>query len=41
LPSKKLLKNLQQNACTAFAITNHSNARFCYELQDKVFDIPA
>jgi len=39
LPSEKLLDALKRNDCNAFTITNHNNARSCYELQDKGFDI--
>ena len=39
LKSETLIKTLQRNYCTAFTITNHNNARSCYELQDKGFDI--
>lgn len=39
LPSKKLIKKLKENNCTAFTITNHNNARSCYELQDKGLDV--
>ncbi len=39
LPSKKLIKKLKTNGCTAFTITNHNNARSCYALQDKGQDI--
>ncbi|MDR1683408.1 MAG: hypothetical protein LBS25_08515, partial [Candidatus Symbiothrix sp.] len=39
LPSEKLIKNLQRNGCNALTITNHNNARSCYEMQEKGFDI--
>ena len=39
LKSETLIKTLKQNHCTAFTITNHNNARSCYEMQDKGFDI--
>ncbi len=39
LPSNILLDKLQKNGCDAFTITNHNNARSCYELQDKGHDI--
>ena len=39
LPSKKLIKTLEKNDCTAFTITNHNNARSCHILQAKGFDV--
>lgn len=39
LPTDRLLQELQTNGCNAFTITNHNNARSCYALQDKGFDI--
>ncbi|MDR1644326.1 MAG: glycosyltransferase [Tannerellaceae bacterium] len=39
LPSERLIRELQTNGCNAFTITNHNNARSCYELRDKGFDI--
>ncbi|MFZ4411711.1 MAG: glycosyltransferase [Bacteroidales bacterium] len=39
LKSEALIKTLKQNDCSAFTITNHNNARSCYEMQDKGFDI--
>lgn len=39
LESDKLLQELANNGCDAFTITNHNNARSCYELQDKGKDI--
>jgi len=39
LPSEKLLEELKKNGCDTFTITNHNNARSCYEMQDKGFDI--
>jgi glycosyltransferase involved in cell wall biosynthesis len=39
LKSEALLKTLKQNHCNAFTITNHNNARSCYEMQDKGHDI--
>ena len=38
-PTETVLKTLQQNGCNAFTITNHNNARSCYELQNKGVDI--
>lgn len=34
-----MLDVLKKNNCTAFTITNHNNARSCFELQDRGFDI--
>jgi len=39
LPSEKLIEELKKNGCDTFTITNHNNARSCYELQNKGFDI--
>jgi glycosyltransferase involved in cell wall biosynthesis/predicted metal-dependent phosphoesterase TrpH len=39
LPSERLIRELQTNGCNAFTVTNHNNARSCYELRDKGFDI--
>ncbi|NVN94134.1 MAG: glycosyltransferase [Bacteroidetes bacterium] len=39
LKSETLIKTLKQNHCTAYTITNHNNARSCFEMQDKGFDI--
>lgn len=39
LESNRLLQELKRNGCDAFTITNHNNARSCYELQDKGEDI--
>ena len=39
LDSEKLIQELKNNTCNAFTITNHNNARSCYELQDKGMDI--
>jgi glycosyltransferase involved in cell wall biosynthesis len=39
LPVKKLLEELQRKKCDTFTVTNHNNARSCYELQDKGYDI--
>ncbi|MCC8155261.1 MAG: glycosyltransferase [Tannerellaceae bacterium] len=39
LPGERLLEELKKNGCDAFTVTNHNNARSCYELQDKGFDI--
>jgi hypothetical protein len=39
LPSETLIERLRKNACTVFTVTNHNNARSCYALQDKGFDL--
>ncbi|MDR0515736.1 MAG: glycosyltransferase [Fibromonadaceae bacterium] len=39
LPSEKLIEELKKNGCDTFAVTNHNNARSCYELQDKGVDV--
>jgi glycosyltransferase involved in cell wall biosynthesis len=39
LPSEKLIEELKKNNCDTFTITNHNNARSCYEMQDKGFDV--
>ncbi len=39
LPTEKLLAILEANHCNAFTVTNHNNARTCYELQDKGVDV--
>ncbi len=38
-PTETVIKTLKNNNCNAFTITNHNNARSCYELQSKGFDI--
>ena len=39
LPGEKLVEELKKNGCDTFTVTNHNNARSCYELQDKGFDM--
>ena len=39
LKSETLLGELKKNGCDTFTITNHNNARSCYEMQDKGHDI--
>ena len=39
--SKSLLKRLKMAGCNTFTITNHNNARSCWELLDKGYDILA
>jgi len=39
IPSEDLLNLLKKHNCDTFTITNHNNARSCYEMQDKGADI--
>jgi glycosyltransferase involved in cell wall biosynthesis len=39
LETKRLVKVLRSNGCDALTITNHNNARSCFELLDKGTDI--
>ncbi|MGD8419575.1 MAG: glycosyltransferase [Gammaproteobacteria bacterium] len=39
LKTKKLVKALQSNGCDPVTVTNHNNARSCWELQDKGIDV--
>ena len=39
LKSEKLIKVLKKHGCEAFCISNHNNARSCYEMQSKGHDI--
>ncbi|NPD84507.1 glycosyltransferase [Lentimicrobium sp. L6] len=39
LESETLLQSLKKHGCNAFTITNHNNARSCWEMQDKGFDV--
>jgi len=39
LPSERLIEELKKNGCDAFTVTNHNNARSCYELQNKGIDV--
>ena len=39
VPTKTVLDTLKQNGCDAFTITNHNNARSCFDLRDKGMDI--
>jgi glycosyltransferase involved in cell wall biosynthesis len=39
LPSETLIDGLTRNGCNAFTITNHNNARSCYQMQDKGVDV--
>ena len=39
LKTKQLYKALQRNGATAYTITNHNNARSCWELLDQGYDV--
>jgi glycosyltransferase involved in cell wall biosynthesis len=39
ISSEVLLHELERNGCSAYTITNHNNARSCYIMQDKGYDI--
>lgn len=39
LKTRKLVKGLRANGCDLVTITNHNNARSCWELQDKGVDV--
>ncbi|MCK9205595.1 MAG: glycosyltransferase, partial [Salinivirgaceae bacterium] len=39
LPTEKLIKTLRKSGTDVITITNHNNARSCYELKDKGFDV--
>ncbi|MDR1115162.1 MAG: hypothetical protein LBL33_03250 [Tannerella sp.] len=39
ISSQTLLRELERNGCQAYTITNHNNARSCYEMQDRGHDI--
>ncbi|WP_341581908.1 glycosyltransferase [Marinobacter metalliresistant] len=39
LKTKKLVKVLEQNGSSVFTVTNHNNARSCWELQEKGMDV--
>jgi glycosyltransferase involved in cell wall biosynthesis len=39
LKTKKLAKLLKKNDCDVFTVTNHNNARSCWELIDKGYDV--
>lgn len=39
LESKELIETLKNHRCDTYTVTNHNNARSCYELQDKGYDI--
>ncbi len=39
LPTDDLLDVLKNHGCDTFTVTNHNNARTCYELRDRGFDV--
>lgn len=39
LPTENLLRTLKKHGCDTFTVTNHNNARSCFELLDKGEDI--
>ncbi len=39
LPSEDLIKTLKKHSCNALTITNHNNARSCWDLREKGIDI--
>jgi predicted metal-dependent phosphoesterase TrpH len=39
LPSEELIETLSLHGCTAYTVTNHNNARSCYELREKGIDV--
>lgn len=39
LKTKKLVKRLEKTGCTVNTITNHNNARSCWDLEDKDIDV--
>ena len=39
LETEKLIEMLRNHKCDTYTITNHNNARSCYELQDKGYDV--
>lgn len=39
LKTKKLIKVLQSNGSNVYTVTNHNNARSCWELKDKGIDV--
>lgn len=39
IPTERLITTLRENGCDTFTVTNHNNARSCYELQDKGIDV--
>ena len=41
LPPEELIRTQRRNAATAHTVTNHNNARSCWELQDLGYDVLA
>ena len=39
ISSEKLIQELKKNNCNVYTITNHNNARSCYEMQAKGYDV--
>ena len=39
LPTEQLLTTLQNHGCDTFTVTNHNNARSCYELRNEGHDV--
>lgn len=39
LPTEELISTLKKHNCDTFTVTNHNNARSCYELKDRGHDI--
>ncbi|HNX23079.1 MAG TPA: glycosyltransferase [Spirochaetota bacterium] len=39
LASEDLIETLKKHNCDTYTVTNHNNARSCYELQDRGYDI--
>ena len=39
LPTDELVKSLTRNNCDTITVTNHNNARSCYELRDRGIDV--
>ncbi|NMB64818.1 MAG: hypothetical protein GYA16_08110 [Spirochaetes bacterium] len=39
LPTEDLLTTLKNHGCDTYTVTNHNNARSCYELLDKGHDV--
>jgi len=39
LESERLIRVLEEHGCDTFTVTNHNNARSCYELADKGIDV--
>jgi glycosyltransferase involved in cell wall biosynthesis len=39
IPTLRVVEELKRNGCEALTITNHNNARSCYDLQEKGVDV--